>query len=75
MPGVLAATMGSDWSAAGSLLTFYFPAALFIVVAASLYLAFTRPHTVPGRKPLAAPGAVHSEQQAAATDHDPAVSE
>jgi len=50
VPGVLAAATGSDWSSGGSLLTFYFPIGLFVVVAATLYLLFTRPHTVPGHK-------------------------
>lgn len=52
MPEVLAAATGSDWNAGGSLLTFYFPVGLFIVVAVSLYLQFSRPHTVPGLRPL-----------------------
>jgi hypothetical protein len=72
VPGVLAAATGSDWSSGGSLLTFYFPVALFVIVAASLYLELTRPHAVPGRKPLAAAGPPREqdtvEQQA---DHDP----
>jgi hypothetical protein len=75
VPGVLASVMGSDWSAAGSLLTFYFPAVLFIVVAGCLYLTFTRPHAVPGRKPLPARGVVSGEQPAAAADHDPEASD
>lgn len=32
----------------GALLTFFFPFALFIIIAAALYLEFTRPHAVPG---------------------------
>jgi hypothetical protein len=52
VPAVLAAATGSDWNAGGSILTFYFPIGLFIVVAAILYLQFTRPHTVPGHKPF-----------------------
>jgi hypothetical protein len=47
-----AAAIRSDWNAGGSLLTFYFPIGLFIVVAACLYLVLTRPHTVPGQQPL-----------------------
>jgi hypothetical protein len=65
VPGVLAAATGSDWSSGGSLLTFYFPFALFIVVAASLYVELTRPHAVPGRKPLAAAGPPRQGQDAA----------
>ncbi len=53
MPAVLAAVTGSDWNEGGALFTFWFPLGLFIVIAAILFLLFTRPHTVPGRKPLA----------------------
>lgn len=53
MPAVVAAASGSDWNAGGSVLTFYFPIALFVVIAALLYLQFGRPHAIPGRKPLA----------------------
>jgi hypothetical protein len=44
VPGVIAAATGSDWNAAGSLLTFYFPAGLFVIVAGTLYLLLSRPH-------------------------------
>jgi hypothetical protein len=70
MPAVIGTATSSDWSSGGALLTFFFPIGLFIVIAAALYLAFTRPHTVPGRKPLAARGAISGEQRAAAADHD-----
>jgi len=50
---VLAAATGSDWNAGGSILTFYFPVGLFLVIAAILCLQFGRPHTIPGRRPLA----------------------
>jgi hypothetical protein len=70
MPAVIGTATSSDWSSGGALLTFFFPIGLFIVVAAGLYLAYARPHTVPGRKPLAAPGAVPAEQRAVAADHD-----
>jgi hypothetical protein len=53
VPAVLAAATGSDWNAGGSIFTFYFPVGLFIVIAALLYLQFTRPHAIPGRRPLA----------------------
>jgi hypothetical protein len=71
MPAVIGTATSSDWSFGGALLTFFFPIGLFIVVAASLYLAFTRPHAVPGRKPLPARGAVSGEQPTVAADHDP----
>ncbi len=53
MPAVLAAATSSNWNAGGSVLTFYFPVGLFLVVAAILCLQFTRPHTIPGRRPFA----------------------
>jgi ribose/xylose/arabinose/galactoside ABC-type transport system permease subunit len=65
VPGVLAAATGSDWSSGGSLLTFYFPVGLFIVVAVSLYLELSRPHAIPGRKPLAAGGTARQAEDAA----------
>jgi flagellar motor component MotA len=72
VPGVLAAATGSDWSSGGSLLTFYFPVALFIVVAASLYVVLTRPHAVPGRQPLAVARTTQQDKDAAADrDHEP----
>ncbi len=54
MPAVIAAATGSDWNAGGSLLTFYFPVGLFVVVATILYLLFSRPHRrVPAHHGLA----------------------
>jgi hypothetical protein len=47
-----AAATDSAWNAGGSLLTFYFPIGLLVLVVALLYLQFARPHTIPGRKPL-----------------------
>jgi hypothetical protein len=55
VPGVIAAATGSDWNAGGSILTFYFPVGLFVIVAGTLYLLFSRPHRrVPGHRGLAA---------------------
>jgi len=73
VPGVLAAATGSDWNADGSILTFYFPVGLFVVVAAILYLLFSRPHKrIPARRALvpahsgpAGPGAAHAAAAAA----------
>lgn len=65
MPGVIAAATGSDWNAAGSLLTFYFPAGLFVIVAGTLYLLLSRPHQrVPAYR---GPAAGHAGTDDAAT--------
>jgi hypothetical protein len=52
MPPVIGTATSSDWSSGGALLTFFFPIVLFVVIAAALYLRLSRPHTVPGLKPL-----------------------
>jgi hypothetical protein len=45
------AAAGSDWNAGGSIMTFYFPVGLFVVVVAILSLLLGRPHKrVPGRR-------------------------
>ena len=49
MHGLIVAT-GSDWSLAGSIMTFAIPVGLFAVVATTLYFLYTRPHTVPGHR-------------------------
>ena len=40
----------SAWSYGGAVLTFVFPMLLFIFVAGGLYVAYTRPHLVPGHR-------------------------
>ncbi len=51
MPGsILAVSINSQ---GGSVLTFAFPVGVFLVVAVVLYMAFSRPHQVPGHKQLA----------------------
>jgi hypothetical protein len=52
---VLTTFTSSAWNAGGSIMTFYFPIGLFLVVTAALFLQLTRPHAVPGRKPLKLP--------------------
>lgn len=54
MTGPILAIVTPDNIPGGSILTFAFPMALFIVAAVVLYLLFTRPHQVPGHKKLAA---------------------
>ena len=41
---------GGAWSFGGSILTFAFPMILFIVVAAALYVLYTKPEFVPGHR-------------------------
>jgi hypothetical protein len=48
MPGMIEASTGSAWSYGGSILTFLFPMILFVVVATSLYVIYTKPSVVPG---------------------------
>lgn len=49
MPGVIAAST-SAWSYGASILTFLFPMILFLVVATSLYVVYTKPSVVPGHR-------------------------
>jgi hypothetical protein len=46
--GPIADSAGGAWSFGGSILTFAFPMILFIVVAAALYVLYTKPELVPG---------------------------
>jgi hypothetical protein len=65
VPAVLATATGSDWNAGGSIITFYFPVGLFVVIAVILYLLFSRPHKrVPGRGGLASAHAASGAEQA-----------
>ena len=50
MPGVIAATPTGDWTYGAAILTFVFPMLLFISVAGSLYVLYTKPHLVPGHR-------------------------
>ena len=45
---------GSAWSFGGSILTFAFPMLLFIGVALTLYVLYTKPSAVPGHRPSTA---------------------
>jgi len=47
---MIADSAGGAWSFGGSILTFAFPMILFIVVAGALYIAYTKPELVPGRR-------------------------
>lgn len=50
MPGLIEAVGGSDWTYGASILTFVFPELLFIAVAGTLYVLYTKPHLVPGHR-------------------------
>jgi len=45
---------GSAWSFGGSILSFAFPMLLFIVVACTLYVSYTKPELAPGHRNPAA---------------------
>jgi hypothetical protein len=47
---VLADSAGGAWSYGASILTFAFPMLLFVVVAAWLYVTYTKPELVPGHR-------------------------
>ena len=51
---MIADSAGGAWTFGGSILTFAFPMLLFIVVAAALYVAYTKPELVPGHRNPAA---------------------
>ncbi len=42
-----------NWNNGGALMTLILPLGFFIVVMIALYFVFTRPHMVPGRRPIA----------------------
>ena len=46
----MAESAGGAWSFGSSILTFAFPMILFIVVAVALYVLYTKPEVVPGRR-------------------------
>jgi hypothetical protein len=42
-----------NWNNGGAIMTLVLPLGFFIVVMIALYFVFTRPHLVPGRRPIA----------------------
>jgi hypothetical protein len=54
--GLIAQSPSGAWSSGGAILTFLLPMVLFIVVAVGLYIWYTKPSVVPGRRP---PGGEH----------------
>jgi len=47
---VIAQSPSGAWSSGGAILTFVFPMLLFIIVAVGLYILYTKPSVVPGRR-------------------------
>ena len=50
MHGLIAQSPSGAWSSGGAILTFLLPMLLFIVVAVGLYIWYTKPSVVPGRR-------------------------
>jgi hypothetical protein len=50
---LVAAGPSSAWNAGGSILTFYFPVGLFVIIAGLLWLQFAQQQNAPRRNPLA----------------------
>ena len=48
MHGLMADSAGSAWTFGASILSFVFPMTLFIVVASTLYVLYTKPEYIPG---------------------------
>jgi hypothetical protein len=48
--GLIAQSPSGAWTAGGAILTFVIPMVLFIVVAIGLYILYTKPSIVPGRR-------------------------
>ena len=52
MQGVISALQVTYYPLGAQVMTLVLPLGFFIVVMAALYFVFTRPHTVPGRRPI-----------------------
>jgi hypothetical protein len=57
--------MSYNWNNGAALQTLILPLGFFIVVMAALYFIFARPHTVPGRRPIAGARPVAPDPQTA----------
>ncbi len=73
MHSVISAIQVTYYPLGAQVMTLVLPLGFFIVVMAALYFVFTRPHTVPGRRPItgarpvAPAGPGHAASLAAAT--------
>lgn len=52
MQGVISAIQVTYYPVGAQVMTLVLPLGFFIVVMTALYFVFTRPHTVPGRRPI-----------------------
>jgi hypothetical protein len=57
--------MSYNWNNGAAVQTLVLPLGFFIVVMAALYFVFARPHTVPGRRPIAGARPVAPDPQTA----------
>lgn len=52
MQGVISAISVSDYPVGAQVMTLVLPLGAFIVTMTAFYVVFSRPHTVPGRRPI-----------------------
>jgi hypothetical protein len=57
--------MSYNWNNGAAVQTLVLPLGFFIIVMAALYFVFARPHTVPGRRPIAGARPVAPDPQTA----------
>ncbi|MBO0804980.1 MAG: hypothetical protein J2P25_18140 [Nocardiopsaceae bacterium] len=50
MQNLVEASAGEAWSFGGSIITFLVPMIVFVLVAAALFIIYTKPELVPGRQ-------------------------
>jgi hypothetical protein len=62
---VIPLAMSYNWNNGAAVQTLVLPLGFFIIVMAALYFVFARPHTVPGRRPIAGARPVAPDPQTA----------
>ena len=65
MHAVIPLAMSYNWNNGAAVQTLVLPLGFFIIVMAALYFVFARPHTVPGRRPIAGARPVAPDPQTA----------
>lgn len=65
MHAVIPLAASYNWNNGGAILTLVLPLGFFIIVMTALYFVFTRPHTVPGRRPITGARPVAPDPQTA----------